>query len=326
MPGGLNGVPCLVLGGGGFLGRALIGALRREGAQVRGFGRLSRFEAPETSHPWIHADFADQMAVARAVEGIEIVFHLAAGSTPERSNSAPISDLEASVAGTIRLLELCSAAGVRRIIFASSGGAVYGIPEDLPIGETAPTRPISAYGANKVAVENYLFIHNYLYGLEHVILRISNPFGPYQDPLGRQGLIAATLLKLLMGEPTDIWGDGSVTRDYVFVDDVANAFVKAATYTGKHTIFNIGSGVGMTVDEVIDAAVQAMGVKHPGKIYRPGRKADVPVNILNVRRAHSDLRWSAETHWAEAISRTVAWMERESTVRALLKRGRNARA
>lgn len=319
----LRNVSCVVLGGGGFMGRALIRALLASGALVRGFGRTARFGEPETTFPWVYGNFEDPLALARAVEGMEVVFHLAAGSTPERSNAAPVSDLIASVAGTVELLEVCRAEGVRRVVFASSGGTVYGIPQELPILETAATDPISAYGVNKLAAEKYLRLYEYLHRVEHVCLRVSNPFGPYQDPLGRQGLVAASLQKILAGAPIEIWGDGSVTRDYVYVDDVAEAFLKAATYTGSHRVFNIGSGIGMSVNDVIDATAAAVGPKTPLKTFKVARKADVPVNILDVTLAASELDWRAHTPWVEAIRRTADWMNTEPSVKSLFRSGSN---
>lgn len=321
MPRSLQGVSCVVLGGGGFIGRALIKALLAEGAVVRGFGRVSRFGEPATSLPWIYGSFEDQVALARAVEGMEVVFHLAGGSTPERSNAAPVGDLMASVAGSVELLEICRAEGARRIVFATSGGTVYGAPKVVPIPETAPTDPISDYGVHKLAVEKYLHLYGYLHRLEHVSLRISNPFGPYQDPLRRQGLVAAALMKLLRGQAVDIWGDGSVVRDYIYIDDVAEALLRAAGYDGAHRVFNIGTGTGMSVNAVVDEAAAVLAIANPAKVHLPGRKADVPVNVLDITLARRELGWVPRTAWRDAILRTVEWMRYEPSVKALLDKG-----
>jgi UDP-glucose 4-epimerase len=318
----LLGVPCLVLGGGGFIGRAVIRALEEEGAVVRGFGRPGLFGAPSTAQPWMTGDFQDRLALARAVEGCEIVFHLLGGSTPESSNAAMTSDLQASVSATVDLLEICLAEGVRKIIFASSGGTVYGIPKTVPITEQSPTDPISAYGVNKLCAEKYLQLYHFLHGMEHVTLRVSNPFGPYQNPWRRQGLIATTLMKMISGEPIEIWGDGSVTRDYVYIADVAKAFVKAACYNGPQQIFNVGSGVGLTVNEVVERTARALKITKPIIFYKSARPVDVPVNILDIALASQELQWQPCTDWAAAIGATIAWMRGEPVIEKLLGKGR----
>ena len=309
----LDGISCLVLGGGGFIGRALMTALIREGARVRGFGRISRFGAIQTEIPWVQGDFLDTVALAKALEGVEVVFHLAAGSAPERSNYAPIGDLSASVIGTVQMLEMCRSEGVRKVVFASSGGTVYGIPEVTPIPEVAPTFPISAYGVNKLAIEKYLHLYGYQQGLEHVSLRVSNPYGPYQDPFRRQGLVAASLLKMLRGEMVEVWGNGEVVRDYLYVEDVAEAFIRAAQYTGPKTVFNIGSGHGVSVNEVIDSAAEFLGFENVKK-YLPARKADVPVNILDISLAQSELGWAPQTDWRQGVTKTFDWMRAEPLI------------
>ena len=186
-PASLSGTPCLVLGAGGFIGGHLCHALRAAGANVHGFGRKSKF--PESMPPirFTAAEFADRAALALAVDGVEIVFHLLGGTNPEVSNKDPIADLQASTLRSVQLLELCRSASVRKIVFVSSGGTVYGVPRQVPIAEDAPTEPISAYGINKLMTEKYLQLFRHLHGLESISLRVANPFGPYQSPFRRQG-------------------------------------------------------------------------------------------------------------------------------------------
>lgn len=320
----LKGKNCVVLGGGGFIGRALIQSLSQHGASVRGFGRTSRFPLPSTTFPWINGEFQDKLALASAIDGADIVFHLAAGNTPERSNAAPIEDLEASVAGTINLLDICRTEDVQRVIFASSGGTVYGCPKLVPIPEDSATDPISAYGINKLTIEKYLHLYEHVHGLNYAVLRLSNPFGPFQDPLRRHGLVAATLLRLMADEPVEIWGDGTVVRDYLYVDDLSEAFVKAALYVGPERVFNIGSGLGLNVNEIVDRCAESLGIAEPKRVYRHARKADVPCNILDIRRAAAELQWLPRTPWSDAVSNTITWMRAEPSVIAYLERNRNA--
>lgn len=316
MTSGLKGVSCLVLGGGGFIGRALIEALRQRGARITGFGRISPFGAMPDDVPWIHGEFTDRVALARATQGNEIVFHLLGGSTPESSNADPLSDLLAGAAATLSLLDICRTEGIRKIVFASSGGTVYGVPQHVPIKENATTDPISAYGVNKLAVEKYLNLYRHLHGIDCAILRVSNPFGALQSPWRRQGLIANTIFRLLVGEPIEIWGDGSVVRDYVYIGDLVEAFVAAALYTGPHTVFNIGSGFGLSVKTVVAEVARTLGVDDMKLVFKPGRSADVPVNVLDIALAQAELGWSPHTPWPTAIAETAAWMRALPAVKA----------
>jgi len=232
-PPSLSGVRCLVLGAGGFLGGNLCHALLDRGALVSGFGRSPPPQA--LRHPDIAyavGDMAHPDTLLEAVKGQEIVFHLASSSLPESSNRDPAADLAAGLAANLRLLQICRASGTRKVIFASSGGTVYGMTKSVPIPEDAPTNPISAYGITKLATEKYLRLFHYLHGLDFHALRISNPYGPGQSPFRRQGLVAILLERLLTGKPIEIWGDGEVVRDFVHVNDVVEAFLTAAVYDG----------------------------------------------------------------------------------------------
>jgi UDP-glucose 4-epimerase len=296
----------LVLGGGGFLGTNLCRALLAAGHSVGAFGRRPQFPAEVAGVEWIEGEFADRDAVARALEGREVVFHLIHGNAPQGAELDPIGDLENNVAPTIAMLQACLAAGVRRVVFVSSGGTVYGRAAILPTPETAPTEPISVYGVAKLAIEKYLGLFEHRYRLEYRALRVANPFGPYQTARKAQGVIAALALKALRGEPIEIWGDGSVVRDFVYVDDVSEALRLAASDGGAHRVYNIGSGVGRSLREVI-AAIEAILGRPLDLAFRPGRALDVPVSIVDVSRAREGLGWAPRTSFDEGLRRTIAW-------------------
>ncbi|MHC1727998.1 MAG: NAD-dependent epimerase/dehydratase family protein [Syntrophobacteraceae bacterium] len=221
----LDGLGCVVLGGGGFMGTNLCIELARRGAKVQAFGR-SRISATAFNElTWMCGLFEDTSAVARAVEGNEIVFHLIGASTPASSNKDPVADLTTSTVNSLKMLEICRASGVRRVIFASSGGTVYGIPQKVPISENHPTEPISAYGISRLAIEKYLSLYNHIHNLDYIILRIANPFGPYQVPVKKQGVIAAMLINAIKGRPLELWGTGAIVRDFIHIRDVIDAMI-----------------------------------------------------------------------------------------------------
>jgi UDP-glucose 4-epimerase len=304
----LRGVSCLVLGGGGFIGTHLCQALLREGASVRGFGRSRSDPAALAGVLWTSGEFTDRTALARAVEGCEMVFHLLGGSIPDSSNRDPLGDLLSSVVPSLQLLEICRASMVRKVLFVSSGGTVYGIPRAIPIPESAPTDPISAYGISKLAVEKYMALYHYLYQCGFAVLRVANSFGPYQSPHRRQGLIAALMYRIAQGQPVEIWGDGRVVRDFIYIDDVVDAIVAAAEYDGSHHVFNVGAGVGRSVLDVVTDIATVLGRPEVIPTHKPGRATDVPVNVLDIGLIRRELGWSPHTEWQEGLRLTADWM------------------
>lgn len=313
----LNGLNCVVLGGGGFIGTHLCRALKQHGAAVRGFGRTRAHPEILASIPWINGEFGDTTVISRVVEGSELVFHLLGGSTPDSSNHDPLGDLLGSTAPTLRLLDICRESMVRKIVFISSGGTVYGIPGQIPIPESAPTNPISAYGISKLAIEKYLALYRHLHGLDFSILRVANPFGPLQDPDRRQGLVAALMHRVVQSQPLEIWGDGLVVRDFIYIDDVIDAILDVVPYRGPYHVFNVGAGTGRSVLQVADDVAQVLGRPDTTHIHKPGRAADVPVNILDISLIAHELGWVPRTQWTHALQRTADWMRTAANTRSL---------
>lgn len=312
----LDGVSCLVLGAGGFIGGHLCQALVQAGARVHGFGRRPAFAEALPPMRFTPGEFTDRAAIAAAVDGAEIVFHLLGGINPEVSNKDPIADLQGNAAASLQLFECCRAAGVRRIVFASSGGTVYGVPSAVPIHEAAPTDPISAYGINKLTVEKYLQLYARLGGPRALSLRIANPYGPFQSPFRRQGLVAALIETVLAGRPVEIWGDGRVVRDFLYVRDLAQAMLAASLYDGADVVLNVGSGVGRSVLEVTASICDILCRPPATVIHKPARQVDVPANVLDVRRIERALGWTVQTDWTEGVQRTAAWIARTYRPRA----------
>ncbi len=298
----------LVTGGAGFIGSTLAGALVEAGAEVAVVDDLSRgrrHNVPATAD-FHQLDIGDErLAALVALIAPEVVFHLAAQIDVRQSVVDPVFDARTNVLGTINLLEACVRAGVRRVVFASSGGALYGDTDVLPTPESHPCRPASAYGAAKLAAESYGDVFHQVHGLEFIALRYANVYGPRQDPHGEAGVVAIFAQRLLAGQPAVINGDGSQTRDYVYVDDVVAANLRAAQ-TAALGAYNIGTGRACSVSELYAMLARAAGVERPAEhgLAKPGEQR---VSCVDVSRAAEALGWSPAVPLEEGTSRTVAW-------------------
>lgn len=303
----LEDLRCVVLGAGGFIGTNLCRALSGRVASLRAFGRRQTF--PEAMHDieWLPGDFGDPTSVASAIAGCDTVFHLINATTPASANIDKLADLQSNVAGTLRLLDACREEKVKRIIFVSSGGTIYGVPHMVPTPEDAPTDPITAYGISKLSIEKYLALYEYLYGIEHRILRVANPFGPYQTALKSQGAIAAFMHKGIANQPVRIWGSGDVIRDYIYIDDVVEALLQASTHNGPNRVFNIGSGEGRNLLQII-SAIEAVAARSLRVEFLSSRSVDIPKSVLNCHRAEIEMDWTPHVSFEDGIRRTWSWV------------------
>jgi UDP-glucose 4-epimerase len=300
----------LVLGGNGFIGAHLVDGLLEEGWPVRIYDRSpNRFRATPGGAEYVEGELGNHGLIREAVEGMEAVYHFVSTTIPKTSNDDPIYDVRSNLVDTLQLLEACVEAGVRKVVFASSGGTVYGRPQKVPVAEGHPTNPITSYGIVKLAVEKYLGLFEHLHGLDYAALRISNPYGPYQDPEGQQGAVPVFLNRLRTGRPVTIWGDGSVVRDYLYVSDLVEALKLAAETETQEKTINVGSGRGTGLNELVAIIAEVTG-ERPAVEYVQGRTLDVPANILDVARAREELGWSATTDLAEGVERTWDWVRK----------------
>lgn len=305
----MSGASCLVLGAGGFIGGHLCRALIGYGARVNGFGRSKSYPEDLDGIRWQTGDFADRAALARVVDGADYVFHLLGSTTPASSNRDPIADLIAGPLSSLHLFEICAAARIGKLVFVSSGGSIYGATTSTLIPESAPTNPISAYGIGKLTIEKYLALYEHLHKSNYAVLRVANPFGPRQAPDRRQGLVAAFIQAALNRCPAEVWGDGTVVRDYLFVTDVVDAIIKAALYNGPHRIFNVGSSVGRSVLSVLDDIGTLIGKSQSmPPVFKAARPADVPVNVLDISLISQELGWSPKVEWFAGLRMTAAWL------------------
>jgi UDP-glucose 4-epimerase len=300
---------CLVLGGSGFMGSHLVELLVDRGWEVRGFSQSAAHWQSKAASAvsWVAGDFRDPKAVADAVDGCDYVYHLVGATNPASSNRDVIFDAETNLIPTLRLLEACVRAKVRRIVFSSSGGTVYGATDSSPISEGRPTEPRSSYGIIKLATEKYLELFHHLHGLDYTVLRVANCYGPRLPVAGEQGVVGSFLDRLNRGDPIEVWGDGAVTRDYVYVGDVAQAFLAALGQQSPFKIFNVGTGVGTSLVDLI-ALMEKVTGRRAAMIKKPARPVDVPVNILDPTRAHQFLGWQAGTPLELGLLHTWNWV------------------
>jgi UDP-glucose 4-epimerase len=303
--------PCLVLGGAGFIGSHLAEALAQQGRRVKVFDRphvdrLPLFPRAKGFEVYT-GDFLNPQALAPALEATDVVFHLVSTTLPKNSNDNPVYDVESNVLGSLRLIELCREHGVRKLVFVSSGGTVYGVPRTTPVAEDHPTEPISSYGIHKLMVEKYLALAHHLQGLDYRIVRPANLYGPRQRLDTAQGAVAVFLDRALRDQPIQIWGDGSVVRDYVYIADAVEAMLKAASYEGTQRVFNIGSGKGASLNDLVAEIEKLLGRRVQVEHSAP-RVLDVPVNVLDASLAERHLGWRASTPLGEGLRRTCEWL------------------
>jgi UDP-glucose 4-epimerase len=301
----------LILGGAGFMGSHLAELLLRDGQPVRVFDRPGQTQTTlgvMRNRIELHeGDFRNGVDVERAVRGADIVFHLVGTTVAASSNRDPVFDVESNLVSTLRLLEVCVKEKIQQVIFSSSGGTVYGPAETNPIPETHPTQPLSSYGITKLTIEKYLALFHRLHGLNYTVLRISNAYGPRLPLRGEQNAIGAFLTHLKYGETLSVWGDGSVVRDYVYVADVARAFRAAAGLNSPFHVFNVGTGVGTSLINLIHTMEQVTGRKAQID-WQPARPVDAPVNVLDCSRAREYLGWQPTTNLTNGLRRTWEWI------------------
>jgi UDP-glucose 4-epimerase len=302
---------CVVFGGGGFIGSAVVDRLLLAGHKLRIFERprVQRFREFASGEPveWMTGDFMNTHDVRHAMDGMDVVLHLISSTLPKTSNDDPVHDVQSNLVATLRMLEAMVARGVRKIVFISSGGTVYGNPIYLPIDEEHPTNPQVSYGITKLAIEKYLLMFEKIHGIKANILRVANPFGERQRPEAAQGAIAVFLHLALKQQPIEVWGDGSVIRDYIHIDDVSEAFARAVQYSGSKSVFNIGMGNGTTLNEIINIIEEVLG-KSIERHYLSGRPFDVPVSVLSNTLAREELKWTPQVSLRDGIARTAKWL------------------
>jgi UDP-glucose 4-epimerase len=305
----------LVTGGAGFIGSTLVDRLLAEGHTVDVVDNLSTgslanlAEARVTGTGRFHFHQLDirspDLVELMGRRHPDVVYHLAAQADVRVSVADPVFDADINVLGSLRVLEAARAAGARKVVFASSGGTIYGDVEQLPIKESHPQRPLSPYGVAKKTVGDYLYAYRELHGLEYTALALANVYGPRQDLRGEAGVVAIFAGRLLSGEPCLIFGDGKQTRDFVYVDDVVDAFSRAGE-RGTGLLCNIGTGVETSVNDLYAAMARNAGVNQP-PIYAPARSGELQRNCLDPGRAALHLGWKPWTTVEKGTGAVLEW-------------------
>ncbi|AAM01938.1 TPA: SDR family oxidoreductase [Methanopyrus kandleri] len=305
----------LVTGGAGFIGSHVVEELVDRGHDVVVLDNFSvgceeNLREVRDDIEIVRADVTDPRAVERTFREYrpEAVIHLAAQVNVRYSMESPFVDARINALGTLNLVSLAAEHDVERFVYASSGGAVYGEPEYLPVDEEHPTRPISNYGVSKLAGEYYVRVYAERDGFEYVILRYANVYGPRQDPRGEAGVIPIFLLRAARGEPLTIFGDGEQTRDFVFVEDVAR--VTAEAVERGDGVYNIGTGRETSVNDIVNAVKAVTGVDVE-VVYEDPRPGEVRRIYLDPSRAREELGFEPRVDLEEGIERTWEWIRRK---------------
>jgi UDP-glucose 4-epimerase len=298
---------CVVLGGCGFLGSVVTRHLVTQGLNVRVFDKEGqdtyRIKPVLKKVDLQFGDFSNLGDLTRALEGSSTVLHFIGTTIPQTSMNDIKYDVETNVLPTVRLLEQLKERPSTRIIFASSGGTVYGKSEPgQTLSENSPTEPISAYGISKLMIEKFIKLFSFNYGLPHVILRFSNPYGPSQHPLRPQGAVSVFLNKALNGEEIAIWGNGTVVRDYIYEDDLAAAVCSVVKKTSLQGVFNVGTGDGTSLNQIVKL-IQTTFAVECRVAYKRERKFDVPYNVLDIRKIQGETGWNPTCTLVEGLKK-----------------------
>jgi len=313
-------VHVLVTGGAGFIGSTLVDRLLAEGHSVDVVDDLSTGSlanlADARANPSYELKFhrldvrSDGLAELMAHRPPEVAFHLAAQADVRLSVARPAFDADVNIIGTINVLEGARAAGTRKVVFAASGGTLYGEPKKLPVRETAAQRPLSPYGVSKKAATDYLAAYRELHGVEYTALALANVYGPRQDPHGEAGVVAIFAGLLLERKPCTIFGDGSQTRDFVFVDDVADAFARAAT-KGDGLLVNIGTGDETSVNTLYSTMAGLAGATARPE-HAPARAGELARSSLDPGRAAVQLGWRPWTTLEIGTGQVLRWFRSQA--------------
>lgn len=309
----------IILGAAGFIGTNLTIALSKEKDKYNNFvNNITLFDKEDANYFNIKefncsnisimtGNFNMESNFEAITQNQDIVYHLISTTVPTTSNEQIAQELTANVVVTAKLLEACVKNKVKKVVFLSSGGTVYGKEKVMPLKEDTATNPISSYGIQKITIEKLLYLYRYMYDLDYRVIRLANPYGPYQKPNGVLGVVTTFTYKVLMEEPIIVYGDGSVVRDFIYIDDAVRGIINIANGDSEQKTFNLGCGQGGSIKEVINAIQNVLNVKINVK-YIPARKVDVPVNVLDVTLYEETYGKLNPISLAEGVKKTAEFM------------------
>lgn len=243
------------------------------------------------------------------VQNRDVVYHLLSTTVPTTSNQHISEELNANVILSAKLFEACVRQNVKKVVFISSGGTVYGKESECPLDEKTATNPITSYGLQKVTIEKLLYLYNYMYGLDYRIIRLANPYGSYQRPNGVLGAVTTFTYKALKGEEINVYGDGSVVRDFIYIDDAVRGIRKIVEGNDRHHTFNLGCGYGTSIKQVLETIERVLDIELKVR-YTEARKVDVPVNYLDIRRYETAYGSLNPLSLEDGIKKTAEFMKR----------------
>ena len=303
---------CVILGGNGFIGSHLAEGLVKAEYDVTIFDNFKRgtknLDAIIDKINIIKGDFWNEDDVCDALKEVDFLFHYISTTTPATATKNPIYDIESNIIGSVKLFQNAVMNNVKKIIFSSSGGTIYGDTTGVPMKETDPLNPINPYAISKLTIEKYLHYFNQTYGMDYTILRYSNPYGERQNPLGKQGVIPIFLNKIKHGEQPVIYGDGSMVRDYIYVKDAIDATLAILEKKTNEKVFNVGSGKGTSLNELINIMSGVTGHKITPD-YIENCAAYISKIELDISRIQKETGWRQTTDLQEGIRKTWQWID-----------------
>ena len=309
----------LVLGAAGFIGTNLVTKLLEDKEN-----RITLFDRDGTDFSYFEQNYKEQIKVVTGnycnlsdfkpiVSDSDVVYHLISVGNPSTSNKNILGDIENNIPASSKLFDACVECKVKKVVFLSSGGTVYGNTDIIPIPETAPTNPISTYGFQKLIIEKMLALYGHMYGLNYNIIRLANPYGPHQNPLGNQGIVTIFAYKAIRGEPITVYGKGDTVRDYIFIDDVVKGIIKISD-NAKTGIYNLGSGEGKSINDIIKAIEETLNVSIEIN-HIDTRGVDADKNVLDMTKYNLSLGKDNITTLHDGISKTVEFLKKKYDLR-----------
>ncbi|MCI9178908.1 MAG: NAD-dependent epimerase/dehydratase family protein [Lachnospiraceae bacterium] len=302
----------LILGAGGFIGTNLTQKLKNlykitaYDCNISALERLYKLTNGKINI--ISGNLLNDSNLKKILQRQNIIYHLVSTTIPATSNKNISQEICDNVEAMAKFLNVCSTCSVNKIVFLSSGGTIYGMQNSFPIQEDAKEYPISSYGVQKLMNEKLIYLYHFIYGLDYRIIRLSNPYGPYQNPRGKQGIVTKTIYKALKGEEIEVFGDGSIIRDYLYIDDAIDAIVKITEGNTKERLFNVGCGIGTSLIELFQIIEESLGI--PLQLsYLPDRNVDVPVNYLNIERYKSYFGEISKIGLEDGIKKTADYLK-----------------